>query len=411
MNKIDPKKDAVAEELSLILAVAKISVAVILSMTLWFSTSAIIPELTTRWSLTPTAAAWLTNSVQLGFVIGALVSSLLNLLDLVRPNVLMGLSALVAAAANMALVAEPGIVLACLLRFVTGLAFAGIYPPALKVMATWTYRGRGLAFGILVGGLALGSALPHLFRALATDVDWRSVILATSACGLLSAVIMAVAIREGPYPFARAVFDLKQIGAVFRNRSLTLANLGYFGHMWELYAMWAWFLSFASASTMIQNGGQASLLTFAVIAAGALGCIGGGILSDRIGRCLTTSLLMLTSGACAILIGVVFNGPYWLFLVVALIWGFSAAGDSPQFSAAATELSDQRYVGTALALQMGIGFALTVIAIWLTPIFVSWMGGWQWGFILVAPGPIVGAWAMLTLRSRADSTKMAHGRR
>lgn len=393
---------------------ALMAMAVVLSMTTWFSATAIVPELTRRWDLSPSAAAWLTNGVQLGFVVGALGSSLINLADIVRLNRLMAASAALGAAANLILLAEPGIAGAIAARFLTGLTLAGVYPPALKMMATWFRRGRGLALGLLIGALTLGSSLPHLFRALGGGVDWRFVVALASASSLAAALIFAIAIREGPYPFARATMDPAQIGAVFRNRPLLLANLGYFGHMWELYAMWGWFLAFAAAAAEAGNAaltGRASLVTFAVVAAGVPGCILGGWLSDRIGRTRTTAIMMGASGASALAIGFVFAGPAWAFLLVAMIWGVTVIGDSAQFSAAVTELGDQSFVGTALALQLGLGFGLTVLTIWLTPIFADWIGGWRWAFLLLVPGPVVGVAAMLALRRRPEAAAMAGGLR
>ncbi len=384
------------------------ALAVVLSMTTWFSATAVVPELTRRWSLGASAAAWLTNGVQLGFVLGALASSAANLADTVRLHRLMAASAALAAAANLALLAEPGTAGAVLARIVTGVALAGVYPPALKLLATWFRTGRGLALGLLIGALTLGSSLPHLVRTLGGSLDWRLVVVATSAAGLAAAVLFA-RVREGPFGFGRAPLDLGQAGAVLRNRPLLLANLGYFGHMWELYALWSWFLAFASASGA--PAGRASLLTFAVVAAGVPGCIAGGWLADRIGRTRTTALMMALSGACALGIGLVFEGPAWAFLAVALLWGFTVIADSAQFSAAVTELADQRFVGTALALQMGLGFALTIVTVWLLPLFAQFLGGWRWAFVLLAPGPLLGAAAMLALRRRPEAAALAGGRR
>ncbi|MEX3007795.1 nitrate/nitrite transporter [Hoeflea sp. TYP-13] len=393
-------------------ALLVICAGVVGALATWFSATAIIPELQKDWALSPTQSAWMTNAVQLGFVVGALGSSLVNIPDIVRMNRLMAASALVAALANAVLLVEPGPSTAIAMRFVTGVALAGVYPPALKIMATWFLKGRGLALGILIGALTLGSSMPYLFRALSGGVDWQSVVIATSLATGAAAVFFAVALREGPHAFARATFNPRQFLAVFTNRPLFLANLGYFGHMWELYAMWAWFLAFAAAA---EAGlvdfpfGNASMLTFIVVASGAVGGVLGGVLSDRIGRCYTTALMMAGSGASAILIGFVFDGPAWALALVAIFWGITIVGDSAQFSAAVTELADQRFVGTALALQLGIGFALTVVTIWITPLFAEWIGGWRWAFLLLVPGPVIGAVAMLRLRRLPEASKLAGG--
>lgn len=393
---------------------ALICIGVVGVLSTWFSATAIIPELVAAWELSPSQSAWLTNAVQLGFVFGALGSSLVNLPDILPMKRLMTAAALLATLANAALlVAGPDTAIAA--RFVTGVALAGVYPPALKLMSTWFLRGRGLALGFLIGALTLGSSMPHLLRALTSGIDWRAVVWGTSAAALTSALLFALTLREGPYAFGRASFDPRQALSVFRRRPLMLANLGYFGHMWELYGMWAWFLAFAAAA---QSGGlvpfpfgTASMLSFVVVASGVLGCLLGGWLSDRIGRCLTCAGMMIVSGTCAGLVGVAFDGPALLLGAIAVVWGITIVGDSAQFSAAVTELSEPHLVGTALALQLGIGFALTVVAIWLLPIAAAAFGGWRWTFLILLPGPLVGTLAMLALRRHPLSERLAQGAR
>ena len=388
--------------------------AVVLSLTTWFSATAILPELKQELALGASAEAWLTNGVQLGFVIGALAASLVNLPDLVKLSRLMAVSALVAALANATLLLHPGPGAVIAARVVTGAALAGVYPPALKLVATWFTRDRGLALGAVIGALTVGSALPHLFRAVSTTLDWRPVVAAASVATAAGALLFLMFAKEGPYPFGKAVFEPSRIGQVFREKPLLLANLGYLGHMWELYAMWAWLLAYTRAAFETQaigNAAAASLSTFLVVASGILGCLLGGYLSDRVGRTATTAGMMIVSGSCALLMGFLFTGPLWLFMLVAVVWGISVIGDSAQFSAAVTELADRRFVGTALSVQLGAGFALTVLAIWLTPRFADLIGGWRWAFLLLVPGPLLGAAAMLWLRNLPESEKMAGGLR
>lgn len=384
------------------------------SLTTWFSMTAVMPQLQADWGFSVDVASWMTNAVQLGFVSGALVASLVNLPDIVRMNYLMAASALLAAACNGVLLLEPGVTVAIISRFLTGVALAGIYPSGIKLMATWFQKGRGLALGFLVGALTLGSSVPHFFRALSASLDWQVVIIASSLAALGAAILFFWRLHEGPYAFGKALFDPKQSLKVFREPPLLLANIGYLGHMWELYAMWAWFLVFATAaeSQLVPFPFQsASMLTFIVIGAGAVGCLLGGFLSDRIGRCATTILMMCASALAAVLIGFAFDGPAWLLAIIAIFWGITIIGDSAQFSAAVTELADQRFVGTALALQMSLGFALTIVSIWLLPIFAGLIGGWQWSFLLLAPGPVIGVIAMLRLRGLPQAEKMAGGLR
>jgi MFS family permease len=379
-------------------ALALLAGALVLAMTTWFSASAVVPQLRADWGLGDTAAAWLTIAVQLGFVAGALVSSVFNVADVVPPRLAVLAGAVGAAAANALLGAVSSAGAAIPLRFATGFFLAGVYPPALKLMATWFRRGRGTALGILVGALTLGSALPHLVNGLG-GLDWHTVVYVTSALTLAGG-LLALAVPDGPYPFPPATFDPHQARRVFANRGVRLASLGYFGHMWELFAMWAWFVVFYA--TTVDPGAEAAYATFAVIAAGAVGCWVGGVLGDRLGRAETTAGMMAVSGTCALLIGLLIDAPAWAVLLVGLVWGFTVVADSAQFSTLVTEHADQAYVGTALTMQLAVGFTLTVATIWLMPYFADAVG-WRWAFAFLAPGPALGVLAMLRLRTAAPA--------
>src|SRR5579859_2830259 len=412
METVRPKK-ATVDDRARWRVLGGVCLGIVLSMTTWFSATAITPSLIARFDLSSAAASWLTNIVQLGFVAGALLSSVVSLPDLVSLRRLMAMAGVLAALANIALLFVPDTAWLLFARFITGVTLAGIYPPALKLVSTWFVRGRGLALGLVIAALTLGSAFPHLIRVLTQDLVWQAVVIAASTATVVGAALLGLMARDGPYPFSKAVFDPRQVGAVFRNRPLALANLGYFGHMWELYAMWGWFLAFATAALPglgLRGTHDASFVTFLVVASGVFGAIIGGILADRIGRTATAGGMMVVSASCALLIGFVYAGPLWLFLVVAFIWGMSVIGDSAQFSAMATEISDTRYVGTALALQLGLGFALTLISIRLTPLLAAAFG-WQWSFLLLVPGPFIGVIAMIALRRHPDSHKIAQGLR
>nr|WP_276129943.1 MFS transporter [Rubrobacter indicoceani] len=383
----------------------------ILAMTTWFSASAVVPQLRTDWNLSDSSAAWLTIAVQLGFVVGAVVSSLFNLADIVPPRYVIFGGTAGAALANGLLGFASGAAAGIPLRFATGFFLAGVYPPALKLMSTWFTTGRGVALGVLVGALTVGSATPHLVNGLG-GLDWRVVIYATSILTLSGGFIAGFIVREGPNPFPKAVFAPRRAAAIFTDRGVRLASFGYFGHMWELYAMWAWFLVFYSdalAQVGVTSGSTAAYATFAVICIGALGCVAGGVLGDRWGRTKTTALMMSVSGACALFIGLLFGGPAWMILVVGLIWGFTVVADSAQFSTMCTELADQSYVGTVLTLQLALGFTLTVATIWLVPLAET-LVGWQFAFVLLVPGPLLGLVAMLRLKSLPEARKIARGR-
>lgn len=395
-------------------ALAKICLGIIFAMTPWFSATAILPELRAHWNFTDALGAWMTNGVQIGFVVGALAASITNLPDLVPVRKLMASAAIVAGALNLALLIAPSAEIAVGLRFLTGIALALVYPPAMKLVTTWFIRGRGLALGLVIGGLTLGSAFPHLIHAATSSIDWRFVVMLTSGLSILAGLIFLFMVTEGPHSYAKAIFNPAQIGIILKDKGVALANLGYFGHMWELYAMWGWFLVFMRAA-LERNGmnivSQASLITFVVVASGVIGCILGGWMADRIGRTATTAWMMGVSAICALVIGFFFTGPLWILIAVSIVWGISIIGDSAQFSAMVTEIADSRLVGTALAFQMGVGFALTVVSIQVLPYFAAWIGGWQWAFLFLVPGPIIGVIAMLVLRRMPVAEKIAHGLR
>jgi MFS family permease len=256
----------------------------------------------------------------------------------------------------------------------------------------------------------VGSAVPHLVNGLG-GLDWRTVIYTTSALTLVGGLIAEFAVSEGPFPFPRAEFDPRQTRLVFANRGVRLASLGYFGHQWEIYAMWTWFLVFFS-DELADRGGSggpaAAYATFAVIGIGGLGCLVGGILGDRWSRTKTAASMMAMSGTCAMSIGLLFGAPAWLVLLVGLVWGFTVVADSAQFSTMVTELSDQAYVGTALTLQLAVGFALTVGTIWLIPLLEDTLG-WRWAFVFLAPRPAFGVLAMLRLKSLPEAAHIAEG--
>ena len=389
-----------------------LSLAELGALSLWFSASAVLPALTSEWRLGDGGRAGLTLAVQLGFIVGTLGSAVGNLPDVWSPRRLMAASAVLGASANAALALwVDGLGGALALRFVTGAAMAGAYPPAMKIMATWFREGRGLAIGILIGALTLGSAIPHLVRGL-TVLPWRPTLLVASGLAVLAAVLVLTLVREGPHRFPAALFDARMAVAVFRERGARLTCYGYFGHMWELYAMWAWigvFLadSFANSGTRAMDP---ALATFVVIGSGALGCYAAGVGADRWGRTTLTIAAMAISGACAAVIGLTFGGPPVLTMAIAIVWGISVIADSAQFSTAVTELSPPAYVGTALTTQTCVGFAITLISIWLIPVAVR-VAGWRWAFAVLALGPVLGVAAMARLRGLPEARRLANGRR
>ena len=394
-------------------ALVLIASAELLAMSLWFSGSAVAPALRAEWGLSESSGAWLTLAVQLGFVVGTLVSALGNLPDVLSARRLFAASALLGAIANAGVAfAARGPASGMTLRFATGFFLAGVYPPGMKIMASWFRRGRGLALGILVGGISLGKAFPYLVNALGSE-RWRVNVLAVSGFAVLGGAVVLLFVEDGPFAAPAARFDFGQIAKVFANRGVRLADFGYFGHMWELYAMWTWFPVFAResfAARGLARPALAEMIAFLVIGAGLVGCILAGLAADRVGRTVVTSVAMAVSGACCVVIGFLFGGSPWLLLAVAAVWGASIVADSAQFSACVTELADPPYVGTALTVQTCIGFLLTMASIELVPRLVQAVG-WRWAFASLAPGPFVGILAMLRLRRLPEAAQIAQGRR
>lgn len=374
-------------------------IAELLSMGVWFSASAVAPALSAAWSLDDSGRAWLTMSVQGGFVLGALVSAVLNLADRAPAHLLFAWSA-AAASASTALIAARahGLATAVALRFLTGFFLAGVYPVGMKIIATWTKEDRGLGIGLLVGALTLGSAGPHLLNALGITGDWR-VLLYTSAVGAAAGGAIAAAfVRQGPNQSPAPPFRWAYTGKILRDRPVLLANLGYLGHMWELYAMWSWIAAYLQSSTV----------AFLAIAAGGPGSLLAGKLADRIGRTTVTIASLAISGACAALIGFFYRSP--ALAAIAVVWGFAIVADSAQFSACVTELCDREYLGTALTLQTSLGFLLTIFTIRLVPL-VETRVGVQWSFGVLAIGPLLGIAAMAALRRRPEAEKIAGGKK
>ncbi|SMB83943.1 Sugar phosphate permease [Deinococcus hopiensis KR-140] len=392
-------------------ALAGLAFAVVLAMAPWFSAVAVLPQLRVVWRLTDAAASGLTLAVQLGFVLGAVLSAALNLADRVSPQRLILTGALIAAGANLGLLWAGGPTLAAGLRALTGAALALVYPPALKAMSAWFRTGRGTALGVMVGALTLGSALPHLVNGLG-GANWRSVIFITSALAALGGLI-ASRVGDGPYRFPTAPFQPSQAWRALTSRGVGLATLGYLGHMWELYAMWAWFSAFFTG--VLVNAGVAdpgrgpALATFAVVGVGALGCGLGGLLGDRWGRTRLTTLAMGLSGACALALAGLAGAAPGVVLALSLMWGFWIIADSAQFSTIVSEIADPAYVGTALTAQLALGFTLTAGSIALVPALVR-AGGWPLAFVVLAVGPLLGTVAMRRLARTPDAARIAGGR-
>jgi MFS family permease len=385
---------------------ALIALAELLGMCVWFAANAVAPQLATRWTLTPAETGWLSTVVQLGFVVGTALAALLNLADVVPARGYFSASAVAAAVANASLLAAPGYRTALVCRALTGVCLAGVYPPAMKMAATWFRARRGLAIGVVVGALTIGKALPFLIHAL-PGTGVTQVVLAASGTALLAAVLVGAFYRDGPAPFPRRPFDLALVGTVLRDASYRRVLGGYSGHMLELYACWIWVPSFLAASALTRAGAAGgptesaswiALLSFVVLAVGAVGCVLGGELADRVGYVRLVVYAMAVSGACALATPLVFGRSPLLLVPLLLVWSTAVIADSAQFSTLVTRVVAPHAIGTALTLQTSIGFLLTSITVQLVPV-VAGQFGWRYAFPILALGPAIGIAAIRRLRA------------
>ena len=378
----------------------RIALAQFLGMTLWFSATAGAPAISREFALTAGGAAWLTMAVQAGFVVGTLASAMLNLADVMNARRLFAAGCVAGAMANAAIAWAPSSFAIVLLRFATGAALACVYPPGMKIAAGWFLERRGWALGVVVGALTIGSAFPHLLAWAAADVSWRVLLWAASGLAMAGAIVAVTAISDGPHVTASAPFDPHAIRRVLGSRGVRLATLGYLGHMWELYAMWAWIAAYAADSLAASGRAAprtASLVAFIAIASGAAGCVLAGLWADRWGKARVARAAMVASGTCAAAASLVYGEPTFWLIALASVWGFTVVADSAQFSALVSEHSARTLVGTALTLQTCVGFLLTTISMRLVPAIAAGIG-WRWAFLLLVPGPFLGCLAMTALR-------------
>ena len=377
-------------------------VAELAAMSLWFVSAAILPEMVRETAMSPVRQAALSSGVQGGFVIGALLSAWLGLADRVNPRLLFAACAVGAGLTNgLLVVTAPGGTFSITVRMVTGILLAGVYPVGMKIAVGWGQKDRGFLVGLLIGALTLGSALPHML-ALAGGTNWRLTVLCASAASIAAGIIVLGA-ALGPFHAKAPAFDPRVIGTAWSNRRVRLAYAGYLGHMWELYAMWAWIAAASTVSygvTMAAGDAEhlAKITAFSAIAAGGLASVVAGFIGDRIGKAETAAIAMAVSCASALLVAATFGGPPWLTFALVLLWGISIVPDSAQFSALVADASPPSQAGSLMTFQTALGFALTFATVQVAPNLAT-MWGWPAVLAGLALGPAVGIVAMLRLGS------------
>lgn len=397
---------------------AVLATGVLLAMAPWLSGSAVAPALRAEWDLSAAQVPLLTVAVQLGFAAGAVLLAATGAADVLSARRVFLGGAIVAGLANLGFAfAARDLTTGLPLRFLTGMALAGVYPVAMKLLVGWFRQQRGLAIGILIGALTVGTALPYLLSGLGalTGVEWRPLVALASGLAVGGGVLVNVGTRDGPFDVAAPRFSPRVALRAIREPAVRLANLGYLGHMWELYGMWTWiplFLGASFAAAGVTDPAAAGISAFLVVAGGGVGCVAAGALADRFGRTATTIVAMAASGTSAVVAGALFGASPLLVIVVCLVWGVTIVADSAQFSAAVSELAPPGTAGSALALQVALGFTLTALTILLVGALETGDGsGWRIAFWMLALGPLVGVIAMWRLRQRPESVRLAGGRR
>ena len=329
--------------------------------------------------------------MQLGFITGTLCFAFFAISDIFSPRKVFVVCSLLGALANLMIyLIAGGLVTLLVFRFLTGFFLAGIYPVGMKIASGWYKEGLGQAMGFLVGALVLGTAFPHLIKGLGGTLHWNSVIISVSLLCVLGGILMYLLVPDGPYLYKGTKFNYKAIYHIFRSKDLRASAFGYFGHMWEIYTIWAFIpVILASYSTLHKTEINIPVWSFIFIACGALGCFLGGIISMKKGSATVAFYQLSISGLCCLFSPLLINAPELIFLLILIIWGTTVAGDSPQFSTLTAETAPKEYVGSALTIVTCIGFSITIFSIefvnYLLTVFDP-----KYVFILLTPGPVAG---------------------
>lgn len=363
---------------------------------LWFAGNGVLVQLTQAFQLPTAALGHLTAAVQLGFIIGTLVFAILTIADRFSPSKVFFTCALLGASINVGMLWQGNTMGSLvIIRFFTGFFLAGIYPVGMKIAADYFDKGLGKSLGYLVGALVLGTAFPHFVNTFSTELVWQWVVVITSGIAVLGGFSLLVFVPNGPYRTAALKLDVTAIAQIFKNRNFRSAAFGYFGHMWELYAFWAFipFIleAYANAQAVAIN---IPFWSFLLIAIGSIGCVVGGYVSQYIGskKVATTALLM--SGICCLVSPILFFTTPIIFLSFLLLWGLVVIADSPMFSTLVAQNTQPATKGTALTVVNSIGFAVTIVSIQVVSYFSENIGP-QYLLLVLVMGPLFGLFFFL----------------
>lgn len=364
---------------------------------LWFSSNAVLQDLSNHFLLPENTLAHITSAVQFGFILGTLVFAMLSIADRFSPSKVFAISALIAAVFNLVIIWDHHTLTSILmLRFLTGFFLAGIYPVGMKIAADYYDKELGKSLGFLVGALVLGTAFPHLLHGFTEQLPWKTIIIITSIIAISGGFLIYFLVPDGPYRKKSVALDLYVIVKIFKNKPFKTAAFGYFGHMWELYAFWAFVPFIITAYTIMhpESSLNIAISSFMVIAIGAIACVVGGYVSLHKGVKKTALVSLTLSGLFCVISPLLFMIPsQTLFLIMLSLWGMVVIADSPMFSTLVAQNVDPTYKGTALTIVNCIGFAITIVSIQLLLLLQSYLDV-KYLLLILAIGPIFGVFSI-----------------
>jgi MFS family permease len=365
---------------------------------LWFASNAVMGDLQRTWELADAALGYMTSAVQFGFITGTLVFAFFNISDRLSPRIIFFACSVLGAISNLSIfLLARGLPSLLIFRFITGFLLAGIYPVGMKIAAGWYEKGLGRALGFLVGALVLGTAFPHLLKGMGHTLTWETVILAISVVSTAGGILMLWLVPDGPHLVQGTRFSPDAFKTIFQSKHLRAATFGYFGHMWELYTLWAFLPVFLSNYlSRSQETINVSYWAFAIIAAGFVGCAAGGLLSKKTGSARVAFYQLAASGICCLISPLMYHVPLGAFLSFLIFWGVVVAGDSPQFSALSARTAPRELVGSALTLINCIGFFITIFSIQIANYLTTLISP-SYIFLFLTPGPIFGLFSLIPL--------------